>query len=130
MSAGNEGASDSLTASARRLGRSFLGLLQTRLELLAVELQEEKIRVLDLLAWLTITIALAVAAFLLGLGMLALYLWQQAGYLGLAGLALATGGAALGLFLVLRRKLGREPAPFSATAAEFRRDAEWLRRND
>ncbi|HWA28491.1 MAG TPA: phage holin family protein [Lacunisphaera sp.] len=130
MTAGNEGLPGGLAGSARRLGSSLVGLLQTRLELLAVELQEEKIRILDLLAWLTTIIALAVAAILLGIGMLALYLWQQAGFLGLAGLALLTGGAALALFLALRRRLARGPAPFSATAAEFRRDVEWIRRND
>lgn len=130
MTAGQEGAGDGLAATARRLGGSLLGLLRTRVELVAVELQEEKIRVLDLLAWLTVTIALAVAGILLAVGMLALYLWQQAGYLGLGGLTIVTAGVAVGLFVALRHRLAREPVPFAATAEEFRRDAEWLRQHD
>lgn len=121
--------SGGLVASAKRLGRSLLGLLQTRVELLAVELQEEKVRALDLLAWLTAAIALAVAAILLAIGTLALFLWQQAGYLGLIGLTVVTGIAAVTLFLTMRRRLVKGPLPFSATTAEFRKDVEWLRRD-
>lgn len=121
--------SSGLVAAAKRLGLSCLGLLQTRLELLGVELQEEKVRAIDLLAWLTAAIALAVAAILLAIGTLALFLWHHAGYAGLVGLAIATGAAAVTMFVVMRRKLVRGPLPFEATTAEFRKDMEWLRRD-
>jgi uncharacterized membrane protein YqjE len=119
---------EGLVAAAKRMGRSVLSLLQTRVELLALELQEEKIRVLDLLAWITITIALAVAAILLALGTLAWFLWQRAGYAGLIGLTLATSLAAVAMFFFMRRRIVRGPRPFSATAEEFRKDVEWLHR--
>lgn len=125
----NQANSGGLIASAKRLGQSFLGLLQTRIELLGVELQEEKVRALDLLAWLTAAIALAVAAILLAIGTLALFLWHQAGYAGLIGLTIAVGAAAVTMFVVMRRKLVRGPLPFEATTAEFRKDMEWLRRD-
>lgn len=123
-----EPSSAGLVASAQRMARSLLGLLQTRIELLAIELQEEKLRALDLLAWITAAIALAIAAILLAIGTLALFLWQRAGYAGLIGLTLAAFIAAVATFLVMRRRIARGPQPFSATTAEFRKDVEWLRR--
>lgn len=125
--ADGESSSGGIVASAKRFGNSVLGLLRTRIELFALELQEEKLRMLDLLLWLTVVIALAVAAILLGLGTLALFLWQRAGYAGLIGLAVSVSVAAVGVFLFLRRKIVSGPEPFSATVAEFRKDMECLR---
>ena len=119
--------SGGLLAGARRLGRSALGLLQTRLELLSVELQEEKLRTLNLLGWLVAAVALALAGFLLVIATLALFLWRTAGYPGLIGLAVVVLGASWAIFALIRRRIRRGPAPFSATRAEFRKDMECLR---
>lgn len=123
----SENPAGGIVATARRLGHSVLGLLRTRVELFAVELQEEKLRALDLLLWLTVAVALAVAAILLLLGTLALFLWQWAGYAGLIGLVVVAGAAAVGAFLFLRRKILSGPEPFSATVNEFRKDMACLR---
>lgn len=128
--AGEDSSFGGITASARRLGRSLLGLVRTRVELFAVELQEEKLRALDLLAWLTAAVALGVAAILLALGTLAFFLWQRAGYLGLIGLTVGVFGAAVAVFVFLRRKILRGPEPFAATIAEFRKDVSGLRADD
>ena len=56
--AGEESSAGGIAASARRLAHSLLGLARTRIELFAVELQEEKLRALGLLAWLTVAVAL------------------------------------------------------------------------
>jgi uncharacterized membrane protein YqjE len=117
----------SIVASARRLGNPVLGLLRTRVELFTVELQEEKLRALDLLLWLTVAVALAVAAILAALGTLALFLWQRAGYAGLIGLTAGVSVAAVGVFLFLRRKIVSGSELFSATVGEFRKDMECLR---
>ncbi|MDO8539318.1 MAG: phage holin family protein [Opitutaceae bacterium] len=119
-----------IMAAARRLGTSLLGLLQTRAELFAVELQEEKLRALRLLAWLTAAVALGVAAILMAVATLALFLWQNAGYAGLIGLTVAVLAAAITLFAVIHRRIVHGPEPFAATVAEFRKDAECLRRNE
>lgn len=117
-------------AQARSLAASLLGLARTRVELLATEWQEEKYRAIRLLVWLAIAGALIAAAVLLVVGTLALFLWQSAGYAGLVGLVLATLGAGAGILWWLRRSLRVEPAPFAATAAEFRKDVECLRREN
>lgn len=119
-----------IMSSARRLGASLLGLLRSRAELFAVELQEEKLRALSLLAWLTAAVALGVAAILLGVATLALFLWQQAGFAGLSGLTVAVLAAAIALFALVQRRIAEGPEPFAATVAEFRKDAACLRRND
>lgn len=122
-----ESTSGGLMASARRLGHSLLGLVRTRVALFAVELQEEKLRALDLLLWLTVAVALGVAAILLAIGTLALFLWQRAGYFGLVALTVVALGAAAAAFLFLRRKILGGPEPFAGTVEEFRKDMESLR---
>jgi uncharacterized membrane protein YqjE len=114
--------------SLQRLGASLLGLAQARAELVALELQEEKLRAIDLMTWLAVAAAFAFAAVLVAVGTLALFLWQKAGFVGLIGMAVASALAAATLFALRRRRLLREPLPFSATTAEFRKDIEWLRR--
>lgn len=117
-----------LPASFRRLGSSLLGLVRTRIELFAVELQEQKLQATGLLLWLAVAVALSVAAILLALGTLALFLWNTAGYPGLVGLSLLVAGAAAGVLLLIRRRILRAAPPFAATAAEFQKDLEHLRR--
>lgn len=112
--------------SARRFGRSLLGLAQTRTELFAVELQEEQLRALHRLLWLGVAIAFAAAGLLVGIGTLAWFLWQTAGYAGLAGLAGAALAVAAAIFWGLRRSILRGPPPFAGTVAEFRKDLECL----
>ena len=62
---GNEHDAGGVMASVRRIGASLLGLGQTRAELFAVELQEEKLRALLLLSWLSLGVALGMAAVLI-----------------------------------------------------------------
>jgi uncharacterized membrane protein YqjE len=116
--------------SLRRTGESILGLTQSRLELLAVELQEEKLRALVLVLKLGIALTLGAAGLLVVIGALGLFLWNAAGYWGLVALALITLGGAAGMLWTLRRQIERGPAPFADTVAEFRKDREWLRKTD
>lgn len=114
----------------RRSGDSLLGLMQSRLELFAVELQEEKLRAINLFIWLSVALALGMAGVLVVVAALALFLWQTAGYLGLIGLALLTLAGAAGLLWWLRRQLQTGRTPFGTTVAEFNKDREWLRNQD
>lgn len=116
--------------SLRRMGESLLALVRGRFELFAVEWQEEKLRLLRLLIWLAVAVALGAAGLLLVLATLALWLWEVAGYLGLIGLAMATLAAASGLVWRLRRAIRTGPQPFTQTLAEFRKDSECLGRRN
>lgn len=127
---GEGGRAEGALDSVRRLANSVLGLLQTRVELLAVEWQEQRLRAIGSLAWLAAAMGLAIAAVLVAIGALALFLWHSAGYAGLIGLAAAAGGGAGILFWHLRRRVLRGPQPFEATVEEFRKDLACLRREE
>jgi len=113
--------------SLRRSGNSLLGLAQSRFELLAVELQEEKLKAVSTITWLVVAFALVVAGMLVGIGSLALYLWTAAGYLGLIGLALGTMALGFAVLWGVRRQIRNGPLPFGESMSEFRKDIECLR---
>src|SRR5882672_6639003 len=118
---------DGWLAALRRSGDSLLGLAQTRAEIFAIEFQEERRRTLGLLVWLGIALTLGVAGLLVGMGALALFLWQVARYAGLAALALAALAGSAAVFWRVRREIQNSPPPFGDTIAEFRKDRECLR---
>ena len=113
--------------SARRIASSALGLVQNRLSLAAVELQEEKLRAISVLLWLCAAMVLAATGIMVAIAALALFLWARAGYAGLVGLALAALAAAFLVVWLLRRRILRGPQPFAVTLTEFGKDLECLR---
>ena len=119
-----------LLGSLRRIGESVLALAQSRLQLFALELQGEKLRLVDALLWLSLGLALGSVGLLLGTAALALFLWKQARF---AGLLVMTGfflGAAAVVFWRLRARLRKGPLPFADTIAEFKKDRACLRKQD
>jgi uncharacterized membrane protein YqjE len=115
-----------LFGSLRGLLHSSAKLVEVRLELLATELQQEKLRVLDALAWLAVAVlALAIGMALLSVFIVLLfappYRLAALGGVGLAHLALA--GWALRLARSRRHAGGM---PFEASLAELRRDRSAL----
>lgn len=115
--------------SIRGFTRSLLGLMQARVELFSVELQEEKLRAIRLMGWFAAAITLAVAGVLLAIGALAIFLWQIAGYAGLVGLALVTFGSGGIMMWFIHRYITHGPPPFVETATEFRKDMESFQEN-
>jgi uncharacterized membrane protein YqjE len=119
-----------LADSLRGILDAGLHAVQTRLELLGVELQEEKLRLAALL------LNTVIAAVLLGFGLvflvifLTVLLWDDYRLLAL-GLATAIliGG---GLFTAANaaRELRRGSKLFSASLAELRRDRAALQREE
>lgn len=123
----NEPNARGVMSSVRGLGRSLLGLVNTRVELFTVELQEEKLRAIRLMTWFAAAIALGAAGLLVAITALALVLWETAGYAGLIGLVAGTLGAAAGILWGIHRRIVHGPLPFAETAAEFRKDAKSFR---
>jgi len=112
--------------SLRRLGSSLTGLLHTRAELFAVELQEEKLRAIRLVIWVSVAAALGVAGIFVAIAALAVWLWTWAGYWGLGGLAGGTLGLAAIILWLIHHRITQGPGPFAGTVAEFKKDAESL----
>jgi uncharacterized membrane protein YqjE len=119
--------SSGLASSLRRLAGTVVAILQTRLELLSTEVEEEKVRLAGMLGY-----ALA-AFFFLGFGviLLALFLtvllWDTRRLLAL--------GISTGVFLVCglvaavaaMRRARAGSTMFAASLAELARDREALR---
>jgi uncharacterized membrane protein YqjE len=114
------------TGTLRRLGETLISTLHNRLELLTLELKEEK-------HWLVATLLFALFAFLFGfLSVVAIFVTvafltpPEARPWVLVGLCAACIGALLFSVLGLMKKLKR-PAPLGDTLAELKKDIECLK---
>ncbi len=116
-----------LLYSIKHLAQSLLGAARTRLEILATELEEERVRLEQMLL-----IALG-ALFCLSLGVVlsvffvVVLFWETH---RLAAVGIFAGGflaAGIALGLVLRDKLKSRPKPFAATRGELAKDQAILR---
>jgi len=110
------------TGAAGRLGGIAAEILQDRLELLALELREAKIRFVQalLLAWMGVIFSLLGLLLLVLAGVYVLAPeWRLYG-LAVAAAASMLAGAAV--FIVLRRHLERKPLAFDQTLAELKKD--------
>lgn len=117
-----------LIDSVKQLGETALALLENRLQLFSVELQEEKYSVLQALLWLAagmILIFLGLAVGVITVAMLVLNSW---GVPGLAGLTLLLLIVGVGVLWAMWSRLKSGGTPFSGTLQELKKDQEWLRR--
>jgi uncharacterized membrane protein YqjE len=115
-----------LVGSITRLGRTALALLRTRLEILATEIEEERIRFAGLVL-LVAAIAFCVQmAVLLGVILLVVLLWESHRLLTLGVLSAAFLVVGVSLFLWLRHRLRTRPRMFASTLGELAKDDERL----
>lgn len=122
------GQTESLLESLRSLARTFVALVQTRIELFASEVDEERARLAKLVVLaLTAAFCLGLAVVLLVL-LIAVIFWETNRLLAVAVLAglFATGG--LAALLALRAAVRQRPKFLSATLAELRKDEKELER--
>jgi uncharacterized membrane protein YqjE len=111
----------------RHVLRTALEAAHNRVELFALELREERLRLLTLLAWTGGVMFLALlAAGTITVAVILLFdeafrPWA-AGVLGLLYLAGAFAG-----YRGLRGWMQRQPAPFAETLDQLRKDEQWLK---
>lgn len=104
------------------LGDNLLGTVRDRIELLSIELQEEKHRLIQIFIWISAAaftgmMAMAFASFAI------VYLfWESARLAVLIFFALLYAGATAGIVAVFRRFLARQPQPLSVTLEELAAD--------
>jgi uncharacterized membrane protein YqjE len=116
------GHSEGLLDSLRNLARTFLAIVQTRIEIFASEIDEERTR-LARIAVLAALAALCVAlAVILLVFFLVVLFWDTDRLLAIGVLAgvFAVGGIVAGLGL--RAAISQRPKFLSATLAELRKD--------
>jgi uncharacterized membrane protein YqjE len=115
-----------LLASLQRLLATFAEILHTRVEILSTELEEEGVRVRELLLYELVSL------FFFGLGLLLVTLfvvlafWETHRLSVLAAFAVFYLAIGVGTALVVRHKLKNRPRLFSATLSELGKDRERL----
>jgi uncharacterized membrane protein YqjE len=120
------GRSEGLLDSLRNLARTFVAIVQTRIEIFASEIDEERTRLAR------IALLAAAAAFCLGLAVILLVFflvvlfWDTDRLLAIGVLAgvFAVGGIAA--CIGLRAAISKRPKFLSATLAELRKDGTRL----
>jgi uncharacterized membrane protein YqjE len=117
-----------LAGSIARLARTALAVLRTRLEILATEIEEERIRFAGL-ALVVAAIAFCLQmAVLLGVILMVVLLWESHRVVTLGVLCAAFLVAGVALYLWLRHRLRTRPRMFASTLGEFAKDEERLGR--
>jgi len=119
-----------LLGTLRRMIETALSTIQNRVELFAVEMQEEKCWLISTLLWA------AAAIFFCGLAIL--FVVAMALYLAPEGARPWVLGVFTALFLYLaahavfafRRSLRDRPPPLAETIGELKKDIEWIRSQD
>jgi uncharacterized membrane protein YqjE len=117
-----------LFGSLSRLGRTALQIVRTRLEILATELEEERIHFAQLallVAAIAFCIQMAVLLFVI-LMVVALWETHRLATLAVFCIAFLAGGIALAVWL--RHRLRTRPRMFASTIAEFTKDQARLER--
>jgi len=118
-----------LRKSVFGVASSLVGLVRTRLELLALEAADEKSRVLKLLGMAFAALLFLTLAVLVFTVTVAVLFWPtEDRYLALGLLAAFYGIVGVALLLVVRHGLVYGAPPFAATLEELGRDAELLER--
>jgi uncharacterized membrane protein YqjE len=112
--------------SLRGICDSGLALLQNRLDLFSVELEEQKTRLVRVLLLAGVTILLANTAILVVTACIVVLADAGARKPVLIGLSVLYLVAAVLAFLALRKELRSAPPPFSGTLSEIKKDREWL----
>jgi uncharacterized membrane protein YqjE len=107
----------------RGFAAGFLGSVHDRLELLSVELHEEKHRLVQTFIWISGVIVSGMLAIIFASLTLVVAFWETSARLGVVGgLAALYALAAIGLAIGFRRFLARQPRPFAASLNELQED--------
>lgn len=121
--------SDSLLHSLRRFMSSILGIAQNRIELFAVELQEEKWRFQQMLVWSVIGVFAAVMTLSVVTATVVFLVPEEQRRFVLGAFCL--GYAALAAFSFLRaKKLVQKHPPFQQSIEELKKDRKWLEKGN
>jgi len=122
------GHTESLLESLRGVAKTFIALVQTRIEIFASEVDEERARVGRILVLAVVALFCLGLALVLGVLLIVVIFWDNN---RLLALGLLTGLFALGgvvSLFALRSAIRNRPKFLSATLAELRKDQKGLER--
>ena len=110
-----------------RLAGTLSGLLQTRLELASVELEEEALRFFFYLLFALLAAFCLGMALLLGALLIVVFFWDTHRIAALASLIAGFGLGGILIGLAIRNNYRSKPKMLSHTLSELDRDIEFLR---
>jgi uncharacterized membrane protein YqjE len=112
--------------SLRRLGRTGVAVVQNRIELFAVEVEEQKVRVVRLLVLAGAAIFLGNTFLLTVSATIVVMVGDTARVPVLIGLSVIYLACTLWACLAVRKELRSAPPPFHETVSELKKDSQWL----
>ena len=121
------GPAPGVIAALRSLAANTVAIVHTRLELLANEVEEERLRTLQIVLLAVIALFCAAVGVLLITTWIVVALWEQYRLATLAALALAYLIAAGIALRKLKAKTAVRPKLFSTSLAELARDRDLLK---
>jgi uncharacterized membrane protein YqjE len=119
--------SSGFMGSLRALGESLLASAQDRIELFALELQEEKFRLIQTFIWISAVIFTGMMAAAFASLTLVYLLWQTAPLTTLVGLTVFYSLSLAAAVWRLRYHIARQPLPFAASLEELGADRSCIR---
>ena len=111
-----------ILGSLRGLADDLLGAVQERVGLVSMELQEEKLRLIQTFFWISALLLGGVLAVTFASLALVYLFWESARMAVLGGLALAYAAGFAALLAGFRRHLARQPRILEATLRELEID--------
>ncbi len=117
----------SILAAGGRIITTIVAMAGTRLELAAVEFQEDARRLLGHLAWTLLAVFLAAGALLLAALFVIAIFWDSYRLQAVGGMAVLFGALAGIILMKVRASMNAQAPLLSATLAELRNDMDYLR---
>jgi uncharacterized membrane protein YqjE len=115
-----------LAGSLRSFAATAVALLQTRLELLATEVQEEKLRLGAMLLWGIVAIVALLAGLVFLAVLVTVLLWDSHRLLALGIFSALFLGLGIAAAVFALRERGRGSTLFATSLAELSRDRDAL----
>ena len=116
-----------LFAAAGRIASTLVAMVGTRLELAAVEFQEDARRLLGHLVWSLLAVFLAVFALMLATLFVIVLFWDDYRLQAIGALTVLYALGAAGILMKVRAGLNAQPPLLAATLAELRNDVDYVR---
>jgi uncharacterized membrane protein YqjE len=116
-----------IMGTLRTLGDDLFESVQDRIQLLSLELQEEKFRLIQIFIWISAVVFAGMMTAVFASITLLYFLWQTAPLAALGGLTLFYSLSLLATILRLRHHIVRHPPPFAATLEELEADRVCIR---
>lgn len=126
----NSPSPEGILASVRRMAETALRTVQNRVELFALELQEEKCWLISTLLWAAAAVFFCGLAIIFVVGTVVYLSPENARPWVFGGFALLFVYLAINAVVGLRRSMQNKKPPLSDTVGELKKDIEWIQSRD